>query len=326
MNYRRLGSAGLKLSEISLGTWVNFGGPAPEADALNCLTAAYEAGINFFDTAETYSGGEAEAVLGRLLRQTGWRRGSYVVSTKFFWGLHDSPTERASLSRKRLMEGIAASLKRLQLEAVDLIFCHRPDPETPIEETVRAMDDIIHRGMAHYWGTSEWSAAQIMQAHGLAHHYGLYPPQMEQPGYNMLRRERVELEYALLYREIGLGATVYSPLACGVLTGKYNLGIPAGSRAALKGHEWVMDQVTPEVIEKINRLKPVAGDLSCSLAQLALAWCLKNPNVSTVITAASRPEQVHENVKAVEVVPRLTPEVMEQIESILGNRPSPVEY
>lgn len=325
MNYRRLGSCGLQLSEISLGAWVTFGGQVGEDVALECLSAAYEAGVNFFDNAEAYAGGKAEIVMGGVLRKTGWRRSSYVVSTKFFWGLHDGPNERNTLSRKRLIEGIAGSLKRLQLEYVDLIFCHRPDPQTPIEETVRAMDDILHRGQALYWGTSEWSAAQIMQAYGIARQYGLYPPQMEQPQYNMLHRERVEKEYAPLYKEIGLGATVWSPLASGILTGKYNAGIADGSRMALTGYEWLKDEVTPERIEKIQRLQPVADGLGCTLAQLALAWCLKNPNVSTVISGASRPAQVLENVKAVEVAPQLTPEVMERIDTILGNKPRPDE-
>lgn len=325
MNYRRLGSSGLQLSEISVGAWVTFGGQVGEDVALDCLTAAYEAGVNFFDNAEAYASGNAETVVGNVLKKTGWRRSSYVVSTKFFWGLHDGPNERNTLSRKRLIEGIAGSLKRLRLEYVDLIFCHRPDPETPIEETVRAMDDILHRGQALYWGTSEWSAAQIMQAYGIARQYGLNPPQMEQPEYNMLHRERVEKEYAPLYKEIGLGATIWSPLASGILTGKYNDGIPAGSRAALKGYEWVRDEITPERIEKMKRLQVLADGLGCTLAQLALGWCLHNPNVSTVITGASRRAQMLENLAAVAVAPQLTLEVMERIDTILGNKPKPEE-
>lgn len=321
MNYRRLGSAGLKLSEISLGTSITFC-QQMEADlALACLTLAYEGGVNFFDTAEAYGKGQAEVILGQLLKKTGWRRSSYVVSTKFFWGLYDGPNERHTLSRKRLMEGIAGSLKRLDMEYVDLIFCHRPDPETPIEESVRAMDDIIHRGYALYWGTSQWSADEIMQAHGLARQYGLYPPQMEQPQYHMFYRDRVEREYKRLYKEIGLGTTIWSPLAGGLLTGKYNHGIPAGSRASLPGQDWLRAEITPERVAKLQALAKLAGELECSLAQLALAWCVKNPNVSTVITGASRIEQMRENLGAAEVAATLSPEVMERIDEILGNRP-----
>ena len=321
MNYRRLGSAGLKVSEISLGTWVTFGQQVQEAAAFECVSAAYEAGVNFFDTAESYAAGRAEIVLGHVLKKSGWRRSSYVVSTKFFWGLHDRPNERNTLSRKRLIEGIAGSLKRLQLEYVDLIFCHRPDPETPIEETVRAMTDIVRRGQALYWGTSEWSAEKIVQAYQIARQWGLYPPQMEQPEYNMFNRERVEKEYAPLYQDYGLGTTIWSPLAYGILTGKYNSGIPVGSRAALAGYEWVKDEVTPERIAKVNELRPVAAGLGCTIAQLALAWCLKNRDVSTVITGASRLSQVQENVRAAGVAERLTPDVMERIEAILDARP-----
>jgi voltage-dependent potassium channel beta subunit len=321
MNYRRLGSAGLKLSEISLGTWITFGRQVSEAVAQDCLVAAYDSGVNFIDSAEAYAGGQAEAVLGRLLKKLGWRRGSYVVSTKFYWGLHDGPNERNTLNRKRLVEGIAGSLKRLGLEAVDLIFCHRPDPETPIEEVVRTMDDILHRGQAHYWGTSEWSAAEIAQAHDLARRYNLYPPQMEQPEYNLLQRRRVEVEYAPLCEAIGLGLTVYSPLAGGVLTGKYNAGVPQGSRASQGGMDWVREQVTPELIGQLNRLQAMAGELGCTLAQLALAWCLKNPRVSTVITGASRADQVRENVKAVAIAEQLTPDLVQRIDAIVGNAP-----
>jgi voltage-dependent potassium channel beta subunit len=286
------------------------------------MLAAYEAGVNFFDNAESYARGNAETVMGGVLKKLGWRRSSYVVSTKFYWGLHDGPNEKNTLNRKRLMEAIDGSLRRLQLDCVDLIFCHRPDPQTPIEETVWAMSDIVRQGKALYWGTSEWSADQIMQAWQIAERHHLHKPQMEQPQYNLLRRDRVEKEHARLYREIGLGLTTWSPLASGLLTGKYNDGIPADSRAALKGYEWLKeDVITPERIEKVKQLQPVAAGLGCSMAQMAIAWCLKNPNVSTVITGASRVEQVHQNLKALEVVPRLTPDVMEQIDKILGNKP-----
>lgn len=321
MNYRRLGQAGLKLSELALGAWVTYGGQVGEAAARECLVAAYEAGVNFFDNAESYAGGNAEIVMGNVIKKLGWPRASYVISTKFFWGLNDGPNEKNTLNRKYLLQAMDGSLKRLQLDYVDLIFCHRPDPETPIEETVWAMSDIIRQGKALYWGTSEWSADQIMQAYQIAERHRLRKPQMEQPQYHMLHRERVEKEYGRLYKEIGLGLTTWSPLASGLLAGKYNDGIPADSRAALKGYEWLKAEITPERIEKVRQLQPVAADLGCSLAQMALAWCLKNPNVSAVITGASRVSQVHENLKALEVAPKLTPEVMERIEGILGNKP-----
>jgi voltage-dependent potassium channel beta subunit len=289
------------------------------------MTAAYEAGVNFFDNAEAYASGNAEIVMGNVIKKTGWRRSDLVISTKIFWG-GDGPND-TGLSRKHLMEGVNASLKRLQMDYVDLIFCHRPDPYTPIEETVWTMNLIIQQGKAFYWGTSEWSAQEITEAYGIARREHLIPPLMEQPEYNMFHRERVEKEYARLYREIGLGTTVWSPLASGLLTGKYNQGIPQGTRVSLKGYEWLRSYFESEEarqqIEKVKRLTLIANELGCSMAQLALAWCLKNPNVSTVITGASRKEQVNENMKALEVVPLLTDEVMEQIEEILQNRPAP---
>ncbi|MBI3242501.1 MAG: aldo/keto reductase [Chloroflexi bacterium] len=322
MNYRRLGSSGLKVSELSFGSWVSFHNQLGEETAAECMKAAYEAGVNFFDNAEVYALGKSEEIMGAALKKLGWRRSSYVISTKFFWGLHEGPNEENTLNRKRLMEGIDASLKRLQLDYVDLIFCHRPDPETPIEETVWAMHDIVSQGKALYWGTSEWSAAEIMAAWQIADKHHLHKPQMEQPQYHMLHRERVEKEYARLYKDIGLGTTIWSPLASGILTGKYNDGIPADSRANLKGYEWLKESViTPERVEIVKKLKPVADDLGCTMAQMALAWCLKNPNVSTVITGASRVSQVHENLKALEVAPKLTSEVRDRIEGILQNKP-----
>jgi voltage-dependent potassium channel beta subunit len=294
MNYRRLGSAGLKLSELSLGSWVTYGGQVGEEVAVKCMSIAYDQGVNFFDSAEAYAGGKAEIVMG---------------------------TDEG-LSRKHIYEACRKSLKRLQLDYLDLFFCHRPDPNTPIQETVRAMDDLVHQGKILYWGTSEWSAADIMRAHGLAREYDLTPPQMEQPQYNMLHRERVEKEYLPLYREIGLGTTIWSPLASGLLSGKYAKGIPVGSRATLPGYEWLRkNTLTPQNIEKAKQLEPVARDIGCTIAQLALAWCLKNPNVSTVITGASRPEQVTENMKALEVAPGLDSVVLERIETILENNP-----
>ena len=299
---------------------MTYGGQVGEEVAVKCMSRAYDAGVNFFDNAEAYADGNAETVMGNVIKKLGWRREDLVVSSKVFWG-GEGPNDKG-LSRKHIFEACRNSLKRLQLEYLDLFFCHRPDPNTPIEETVRAMDDLIHQGKIQYWGTSEWSAADIMSAHGLARQYGLAPPQMEQPQYNMLHRDRVEKEYLPLYREIGLGTTIWSPLASGLLSGKYGQGIPAGSRATLKGYEWLREQViTPENIEKVKQLEPIAKDLGCTMAQLGLAWCLKNPNVSTVITGASRPEQVIENMKAVEVAPRLDSEGMERMETALGNKP-----
>jgi voltage-dependent potassium channel beta subunit len=320
VEYRRLGRAGLKLSELSLGAWVTYGGQVGEDVARECMLAAYEAGVNFFDNAEAYANGNAEIVMGNVIKKLGWRREGIVVSTKLFWG-GDGPND-TGLSHKHIVEGMNNALRRLQMDYVDLVFCHRPDPNTPIEETVRAMDILIKQGKTFYWGTSEWSAAEILRADGLARQYGLTPPAMEQPQYNMFTRERFEKEYMPLYKELGYGTTIWSPLASGILTGKYNQGVPAGTRATLPGYEWLReDVITPERIEKAKCLQPLAADLGCSMAQMALAWCLKNPNVSTVITGASRREQVIENMKALEVVPRLTPDVLEQIEGILGNKP-----
>jgi voltage-dependent potassium channel beta subunit len=321
VNYRRLGRAGLKVSELSFGAWVTFGDQVGDDVALECMTAAYEAGVNFFDNAESYAGGQAESMMGRVLKRTGWRREGLVISTKLYWGDGNKGPNDISLSHKHLMEGINGSLRRLQLEYVDLLFCHRPDPNTPIEETVRAMDIIIRQGKAFYWGTSEWSAADIMRAHGVAREYGLIPPVMEQPQYNMFWRDRVEKEYAPLYRDLGYGTTIWSPLSSGLLSGKYNNGIPADSRANVKGYEWLKMKIAPEQIAKVKQLEPIANDLGATLAQLALAWCLKNPNVSTVITGASKPEQVRDNMKALDVTPKLTEEVMARIEAVLGNKP-----
>jgi len=320
MEYRRMGKAGLKLSALSLGAWVTYGGQVGQDTAEQCMAAAYEHGVNFFDNAEGYAAGNAEVVMGNVIKKLGWRRESVVVSTKIFWG-GDGPND-TGLSHKHIIEGVNNALRRLQMDYVDLVFCHRPDPETPIEETVRAMDIVIKQGKAFYWGTSEWSAAEIMAADGIARQYGLTPPSMEQPQYNMLWRDRFEREYAPLYRDLGYGTTIWSPLASGVLTGKYNDGIPEGSRASLQGYEWLRNSaVTPERIEKVKQLKPIADELGCTTAQMALAWCLTNPNVSTVITGASRAEQVHENMKALDVLPKLTDEVLERIEAVLDNRP-----
>ncbi|MCL4393939.1 MAG: aldo/keto reductase [Chloroflexi bacterium] len=325
MEYRHLGSAGLQVSALSLGAWVTYGGQVGEEVALECMKIAYDAGVNFFDNAEAYAQGNAEQVMGNVIRKLGWKRTDLVVSTKIFWG--GKGPNNTGLSRKHIFEAAQRSLGRLQTEYVDLVFCHRPDPWTPIEETVRAMNYLIDHGLALYWGTSEWSAAQIAEAYGIARREHLTPPQMEQPQYNMFHRERVEKEYAHLYKEIGLGTTIWSPLASGLLTGKYNEGIPQGTRATMKGYEWLREDFESELarpkIEKVKKLASVSRDLTCSTSQLALAWCLKNPNVSTVITGASKPEQVVENMKALDVASKLTPDVMARIEDILDNKPEP---
>ncbi len=319
MNYRHLGKAGIKVSELSLGAWVTYGGQVGETVARDCMIAAYENGVNFFDNAEAYANGKAEVVMGNVLKQTGWKRETYVISTKIFWG-GDGPNDKG-LSYKHIVEGANNALKRLQMEYVDFIFAHRPDPETPIEETVRAMDLIIRQGKAFYWGTSEWSAADIMKADSIARQYHLTPPSMEQPQYNMLVREKVENDFIPLYKELGYGTTIWSPLASGILTGKYNDGIPDDSRMALKGYGWLRKELTEEKIKTVRHLKTVSDELGISLPQLAIAWCLKNPNVSTVITGASRVEQVHQNMKALDAVSMLTKDVMGRIEGILGNKP-----
>ncbi len=320
MQYRHLGKAGLKLSELSFGAWVTFGTQLDTAAAGELMKTAYDAGVNFFDNAEAYAGGQAEIIMGQVLKKMGWPRDQLVISTKIFWG-GQGPND-TGLSHKHLLEGANRSLRRLQLDYVDLLFCHRPDPHTPIEETVRAMDILVKQGKAFYWGTSQWSAADIMRADGLARQYGLTPPTMEQPQYNMFYRELLEKEYLPLFRDLGYGTTTWSPLASGLLSGKYNNGIPEGSRAALQGYEWLQKYVlTPDRIAKVKQLVPVANSLGCTMPQLAIAWCLRNPHVSTVITGASRPEQVTENMKALDVVPKLTPDVMKHIDDILGNKP-----
>ena len=320
MHYRRMGRHGIQLSELSLGAWLTYGGQVNQDGAEKCMVAAYEAGVNFFDNAEGYAGGNAEIVMGNVLKKLGWRREGLVVSTKIFWG-GDGPND-LGLSHKHIIEGVNNSLRRLQMDYVDLLFCHRPDRNTPIEETVRAMDIVIKQGKAFYWGTSEWSAAEIMAADGIARQYGLTPPAMEQPEYNLLRRDNVEKHLALVFRDLGYGSTIWSPLASGLLTGKYNDGVPEGSRLSFPNHAWLKKSMFASApFEKLKQLQGVANELGCSMAQLGLAWCLKNPNVSSVITGASRPEQVTENMKAQDVAPRLTEEVLAHIDQILGNKP-----
>ncbi len=325
MEYRYLGKSGLQVSALSLGAWVTYGGQVGEEIAYQCMETAIKAGVNFFDNAEAYADGEAETVMGKVIKKAGWKRSDLVISTKIFWGGR-GPND-SGLSRKHVIEGTLASLERLQLEYVDLIFCHRADIHTPIEETVRAMSYLIDQGKAFYWGTSEWSPDKIMQAHAVARREHLTPPLMEQPEYNMFNRQRVEGHYAHLYQEIGLGTTTWSPLDSGILTGKYNQGIPKDSRLDLDGFDWLREgyesQEGKEKIKKVGQLMPIAEELGCTMAQLALAWCLKNPNISTVITGASKPEQVVENLAALDIVPQLTDEIMERVDEILDNKPKP---
>ena len=318
MEYRRLGRSGLKVSVLSFGSWVSFGSQLDVAKARDCIQAAYESGVNFFDNAEAYAGGESERIMGQAFRDLGLERESYVVSTKLYWGLKDVPNMRNTLNRKYLLQAIDGSLERFGLDFVDLVFCHRPDPNTPIEETVWAMHDMIERGKALYWGTSEWSADEIRAAWEIADRRNLHKPVMEQPQYNLFERRRVEREYARLYEDIGLGLTTWSPLASGLLSGKYLDGVPEGSRATLPGYEWLRDLLTdPDRNAKVRELAGVAEELGCTLSQLSIAWCAANPNVSTVITGASTVEQVHENMGALEVLPKLTDDVLARIKAIV---------
>jgi voltage-dependent potassium channel beta subunit len=329
MEYRRLGKSGLPISALSYGSWVTFSNQMAVDAALKAMTAAYDAGINFFDNAEVYASGQSEIIMGQALQQAGWSRDSYVISSKVFWGAARNPRPtQHGLHRKHVFEACHDALRRLQVDYLDLYFCHRHDPNAPIEEIVRTMTDLIHQGKVLYWGTSEWSATQIMEAYVVARQYGLVPPTMEQPEYNMFRRDRVELELAPLYDSIGLGTTIWSPLYYGVLTGKYNDGIPADSRATLPGFEWMREVVEGEEgrrrIEKVRRLGRIAEGLNTNTTLLALAWCLRQPEVSTIILGASRVEQVHENLKALDVLPQLTGDVLAAIEDVLGNKPKPV--
>ena len=320
MNYRRLGRSGLQVSELSLGSWVTYGNQVDRGAARESLAAARDAGVNFFDNAEVYAGGKAEEIMGHALKELAWPRVSYVVSTKFYWGLHEAPNQYHTLNRKYLHNAIDGSLSRLQLDYVDLVFCHRADPNTPLEETVWAMSDMIARGKALYWGTSEWSADEIRAAYEIAERHHLHKPVMEQPQYNLFWRKRVEQEYKRLYDDIGLGLTTWSPLASGLLTGKYRSGVPEGSRAQLQGYDWLRTQLTDaNKNQRVAQLETIARELGCTMGQLAIAWVLKNPHVSTVITGASRVEQIAENMKAAEVAARITPEIQQRIEEIVGD-------
>lgn len=331
MEYRRLGKSGLKVSALSFGSWVTFGHQLDVDAALKIMQVAYDAGVNFFDNAEVYARGQSELIMGKVLQKAGWRRDSYVVSSKVLWGAVDNPAPtQQGLSRKHVVEACHQAMQRLQVDYLDLYFCHRPDPEVPIEEVVWTMTNLIQQGKVLYWGTSEWSAQQLMEAYSVARQYNLIPPTMEQPQYNMFHRHRVEIEYGRLYDAIGLGTTIWSPLASGILTGKYNDGIPEDSRVNLEGYEWLrkslMSEKGQQRVAKVRELTAVAEDLNTNMARLAIAWCLKNPNVSTVILGASRLEQLEDNLKAAEVVQQLTDDVMERITEILDNDPEPIPF
>jgi voltage-dependent potassium channel beta subunit len=322
MEYRNLGRSGLKVSALSYGSWVTFGTQVGVDDAAGMMKIARDAGVNFFDNAEAYAGGESEIIMGKALKKLGWKRSDLVLSTKIFWG-GKGPND-TGLSRKHIIEGTQAALQRMQLDYVDLVFCHRPDYETPIEETVRAMSWLVDKGYAHYWGTSEWSARDITAACEIADRRNLVAPTMEQPEYNLLDRTRFEVEYKPLFDEYGLGTTTWSPLSSGVLTGKYGKGIQEG-RLTLPGYEWLRERYETEDgkarIETVERLRPIAEELGLSLAEMSLAWATKNPNVSTVITGASKPEQVEQNMKALDAAKLLTPEIMTRIDEAAGTRP-----
>jgi len=331
MEYRRLGKSGLQVSELSFGSWVTFSNQVDVDNAVEIMKAAYDSGVNFFDNAEVYANGQSELVMGAALKKLNFSRDSYILSSKVMFGAEKEPKPtQKGLSRKHVFEAAHQAMRRMGVDYLDLYFCHRPDPAVPIEETVRAMTELIWQGKVLYWGTSEWSAQQLMEAHSVARQYNLIPPTMEQPQYNMFHRERFEVEYKRLYEQIGLGTTIWSPLASGILTGKYNDGIPADSRANVPGYEWLQDRLTSpkgqQQIAKVRELTRIAEDLGTTMPRMAIAWTLKNPNVSTVILGASRLSQLEENLKALEAVPQLTADVMEKIEEILDNKPKPLAF
>ncbi|XP_059190111.1 voltage-gated potassium channel subunit beta-2-like [Centropristis striata] len=323
MMYRNLGKSGLRVSCLGLGTWVTFGGQITDEVAEELMTLAYENGINLFDTAEVYNAGKAEGVLGSIIKKKGWRRSSLVITTKIFWG-GKAEMERG-LSRKHIIEGLRASLERLQLEYIDVVFANRPDPNTPIEETVRAMTHVINQGMAMYWGTSRWTSMEIMEAYSVARQFNQIPPICEQAEYHMFQREKVEIQLPELYHKIGIGAMTWSPLACGILSGKYNGGIPSYSRASLKGYQWLKDKILSEEGHrqqvKLKELQAVAERLGCTLPQLAIAWCLRNEGVNSVLLGASRTEQLMDNIRAIQVLPKLSLSMISEVDSLLGNKP-----
>ena len=321
MTYRRLGASGLKISALSFGAWVTFGKQIGDPVARDLLHTAYDAGVNFFDNAETYADGQAEIVMGHVLKKSGWARDTFLVSSKVFFGTTREGPNQTGLSRKHVIEACHDALRRLQVDYLDLYYCHRPDPDVPVEETARAMHDLITQGKVLYWGTSEWSAANLAEAFAVCERRNLHRPIVEQPQYNLFHRHRVEKEYAPLYRSPGLGTTVWSPLASGLLTGKYHNGVPAGSRLNSPGMEWLRDRLTADPqfkgkLSAVQQLAVIAGELGTTLPRLALAWCLKNPHVSSVILGASRVEQLQENLGALAVVDQLTPDVMKRIDTL----------
>ena len=327
MEYRRLGKSGLPVSELSFGSWITFGNQIDNTVSKQLMVTAFDAGINFFDNAEAYAHGRSEEVMGKIIRELGWSREDYLVSSKIFWGTGSQMPHRKGLHRKHLVEAAEQALKRLQVDYLDMLFCHRPDKQTPIDETVWTMHNLIQQGKVLYWGTSEWSAQEIMEAHMVARQYNLIGPTMEQPQYNMLHRDKVEVEFSQIYKTIGLGTTIWSPLASGILTNKYKTGIQEDFRLNRDELSWLRDKnVVEDKLKRVSQIAELAADLSCSPAQLAVAWCLKNPNVSTVILGASKVSQLEENLKAPEILPKLTDEVMEHIEGILENKPEHPPY
>lgn len=323
MIYRRLGRSGLQLSALSFGSWVTFHGQIEDKNADELMGIAYDNGINFFDNAEAYAGGESEKMMGRVLRKKNWDRTSYTVSSKAYFGSrkHLLPNQ-AGLSRKHLVEACHEALQRLQTDYLDLYFCHRPDPNTPVDEVVWTMHNLIQQGKILYWGTSQWSAAEIMEAHAVAQQYRLIGPTMEQPQYNMFERYKMELEYSPIFRNVGMGTTIFSPLAAGFLTGKYQGGIPQGSRLSMEGFDWLKTRwLREDRINKVEKLKTLATRLDTALSSLAVAWTVANPNVTSAILGATKKEQLLENLKALDILPKLTPEVLAEIENILQNKP-----
>ncbi len=323
MNYRKLGKSGLQVSELSFGSWITFANQIDNSVSEQLMDMAYDAGVNFFDNAEVYAAGQSEVVMGNILKKKTWARDTYIISSKAFFGAGGKlPTQRG-LHRKHLVEACNAALTRLQMDYLDLYFCHRPDKETPMEETVWTMHQLIMQGKILYWGTSEWSAQEIMEAHMVAKQYNLIGPTMEQPQYNMLTRRKVEVEYAQIYKTVGLGTTIWSPMASGFLSGKYNSGIPNDTRLTRDELSWLSEKtIVAENIEKAKKLTALANEIGTTMPKMAIAWCLKNPNVSTAILGASKPEQLKETLSSADVVPLLTNEVMEKIEVILDNKPS----
>lgn len=320
MEYRKLGRSGLLVSELSFGSWVTFGNQIGDNIAEDCMKLAYDNGVNFFDNAEVYAHGQSEIVMGQILRKMGWARDTFVVSSKVFWG--GQLPNQMGLSRKHVVEGCNAALKRLQVEYLDLFFCHRPDKTTPVEETVWTMHNLIQQGKILYWGTSEWSAQEIMEAHMVARQYNLIPPVMEQCQYSMLWRDKMENDFLKIFTDIGMGTTIWSPLASGLLTGKYNNGVPEGSRMTQDDLSWLRERMLTEAnIEKVRNLGKLADELGISMPTMAIAWCLKNQNVSSVILGASKLSQLEETLKSADAVALLTEDVMGKIEEILGNKP-----